>query len=150
MILDQTIRELRKPEITFPKNFDTQKYAEQTFVIRWLLNHDPKQRPTSLQLLQSRYIPPKLEDEYIKDALRAIVNNNTPYYSKLLTALFLQVPDKLQDYTYEFNSVRLLFFHYIYLNWKELRKGKQETSRQYLINHKTLEQQSYLLITKKY
>jgi translation initiation factor 2-alpha kinase 4 len=38
-------------------------------VITWLLQHDPNDRPTALELSESSLMPPKLEDESFKGAL---------------------------------------------------------------------------------
>lgn len=35
----------------------------QASIIRWVLNHDPVQRPTSQELLQSHYLPPPQLEE---------------------------------------------------------------------------------------
>lgn len=39
-------------------------------VITWLLHHDPAERPTAVELSKSNLLPPRLEDEYFKDALQ--------------------------------------------------------------------------------
>jgi hypothetical protein len=39
-------------------------------VITWLLQHDPDQRPSALELSQSPLLPQRLEDEYFKGALK--------------------------------------------------------------------------------
>lgn len=41
-----------------------------TLVITSLLQHDPDDRPTALELSQSTLLPSRLEDEYFKGALR--------------------------------------------------------------------------------
>ncbi|KAF9429846.1 hypothetical protein BGZ94_009242 [Podila epigama] len=99
-----TLRNLQQPEIIFPKEFPMEKMAAQAQVIRALLNHNLKERPTSLEMLQSDLLPPKMEDEYIQECVRTIANPNTPYYHRLMTALFAQNADKHKDYTYDFNS----------------------------------------------
>ncbi|TPX61382.1 hypothetical protein SpCBS45565_g07286 [Spizellomyces sp. 'palustris'] len=99
------LRDLRLPSITIPKDFDFKRYEAQTEIIKMLLNHVPKERPSSLELLQSPLLPPRLEEEYISEALRSIVNQNNPlYYSRLVTSIFAQSTDKHKDFTYEFNS----------------------------------------------
>ncbi|KAF9293703.1 hypothetical protein BGZ74_011586 [Mortierella antarctica] len=99
-----TLRNLQQPEIIFPKEFPMDKMAAQVQVIRALLNHNLKERPTSLEMLQSDLLPPKMEDEYIQECVRTIANPNTPYYHRLMSALFAQNADKHKDYTYDFNS----------------------------------------------
>ncbi|KAF9969485.1 hypothetical protein BGZ73_008146 [Actinomortierella ambigua] len=99
-----TLRNLQQPEIIFPEGFPMDKMAAQAQIIRKLLNHNVKERPTSLELLQSDLLPPKMEDEYIQECVRTIANPNTPYYHRLMSALFAQSADKHKDYTYDFNS----------------------------------------------
>ncbi|KAK5827528.1 hypothetical protein F5H01DRAFT_98323 [Linnemannia elongata] len=99
-----TLRNLQQPEIIFPKEFPMDKMATQAQVIRALLSHNLKERPNSLELLQSDLLPPKMEDEYIQECVRTIANPNTPYYHRLMSALFAQNADKHKDYTYDFNS----------------------------------------------
>ncbi|KAF9353081.1 hypothetical protein BGX34_011807 [Mortierella sp. NVP85] len=99
-----TLRNLMHPDINFPEGFPSDKMKAQEKVIRALLNHNLKERPTSLELLQSDMLPPKLEDEYIQECVRTIANPNTPYYHRLMSALFAQNADKHKDYTYDFNA----------------------------------------------
>ncbi|KAL6618007.1 kinase-like domain-containing protein [Neocallimastix sp. 'constans'] len=103
------LENIRKEEIIFPDDFNTEKYHNQTEIIRLLLSHDPKRRPTSFEILQSDLLPPKMEDEYIKETLRTISNPNTPYYNKLMTSLFSKYCDGQTDFTYEFNSGNSVF-----------------------------------------
>lgn len=42
-------------------------------VIRWLLSHNPHDRPTSKQLLQSPLLPLKMEDEELQEVRPATV-----------------------------------------------------------------------------
>ena len=39
-------------------------------VITWLLQHNPHDRPSALELSQSSLLPPRMEDEYLKGALK--------------------------------------------------------------------------------
>eukprot|EP00474_Spongospora_subterranea_P010530 CRZ10988.1 hypothetical protein [Spongospora subterranea] len=71
----------------FPDGFQD-AHPRQSQIIVWLLQLDPERRPSALELLQSNLLPPKLEDEYMKDALRTISNPNTPFYHRLLSELF--------------------------------------------------------------
>ncbi|KAI8587008.1 kinase-like domain-containing protein [Geranomyces variabilis] len=99
------LRDLRLPALTFPSDFDSKRFDAQAQIIRMLLNHTPKERPSAAELLQSPLLPPKLEEEYIAEALRSIVNQNNPlYYSRLMTSLFEQSTDQHKDFTYDFNS----------------------------------------------
>ena len=98
----QALRNLRSKEIVFPSDFDEKKMIDQAKLIRWLCNHNPKERPLPLEILQSELLPPKMEDEYIQETLRTIANPNTPYYTRLMNALFSQYIDRHRDFTYDF------------------------------------------------
>ncbi|CCJ29957.1 unnamed protein product [Pneumocystis jirovecii] len=97
----KTILNLRDPNIIFPLKFPSNKFSNQKHIISWLLQHDPKTRPTSFQLLRCDMLPPKVEDEYIRESLHTLANPNTPYYVKLIETLFSQNIDKCKDYTYD-------------------------------------------------
>lgn len=99
-----TLRKLQQPDIIFPDEFPSDKMKAQKEVIKALLSHNLKERPNSLELLQSNLLPPKLEDEYIQECVRTIANPNTPYYHRLMSALFAQNADKHKGYTYDFNA----------------------------------------------
>jgi translation initiation factor 2-alpha kinase 4 len=98
------LRGLRKSVPVFPADFDLQKLDKQAHIIKWLLDHQPKARPTAIELLQSEYLPPKIEDEFVNEALRTIANPNTPYYRRLMDVIFGHSTDKHADFTFDFNS----------------------------------------------
>ncbi|ORZ38826.1 hypothetical protein BCR44DRAFT_1427861 [Catenaria anguillulae PL171] len=96
------LRDLRLPEIKFPNNFSGGLDSPQAKLIRWLLNHDPAQRPTSLELLHSHLLPTTMEDEYIQEAMRVLTNPaNTTQYTKLLHTMFAQPTLPFLDFTYD-------------------------------------------------
>ncbi|KAK9721901.1 eukaryotic translation initiation factor 2-alpha kinase [Basidiobolus ranarum] len=96
--------DIRSVDIVFPTQFPIDTMKNQANIIRWLLSHNSKDRPTSLELLRSEWLPPKMEDDYIEECLRTIGNPNTPFYHRLMGSLFGQEPDKHKDFTYDFNS----------------------------------------------
>ena len=121
-----TLRELRLKEIKFPSKFDLEHLASQAQIIRSLLQHDAKERPSAGDLLHSDLLPPKLEDASIHEALRTLANPNTPFYSRLLSVLFSQLPDKHADYTYDFNAESIEFSrqrHYISMKVQDILRG---------------------------
>jgi len=97
------LTQLREKVPIFPKQFE-EKYPEKVKLISWLLNHDPDKRPTTLEILESDLLPPKLEEEILKEALRSIATPNTTIFSLLMEKLFSLTPDPHQDYTYDFNT----------------------------------------------
>ncbi len=91
-----------RESITFPVDFETQHPTEAA-VVRMLLDHDPKGRPTARQLLDSDMLPSNLDQEIVKEALRTITPDSTTH-SDLMRRLFAREPDTRIDYTYDFNS----------------------------------------------
>ena len=70
-----------------PKKFE-ELHARQSKIIRWLMERDAKKRPSVYDILSSELLPPKMEDEYIKDAIKTISNPNTSYYKQIVEAIF--------------------------------------------------------------
>ncbi|KAG8220630.1 kinase-like domain-containing protein [Butyriboletus roseoflavus] len=81
------IEDLRKPEVYFPRDWETHR-TKQKEIISWLLRHDPAKRPSALELSQSSLLPPRVEDEYFKEALRMISTPDSTHYQTLLSELF--------------------------------------------------------------
>lgn len=81
----KTIKDLRHG--VFPEDFKT-SHSRQVQIIEWLLREDPAQRPTALELLSSSLIPPKMEDEYLKDVLRTVANPNSQFYGRVVDVMF--------------------------------------------------------------
>eukprot|EP00164_Ancoracysta_twista_P010436 GFYU01015738.1.p1 GENE.GFYU01015738.1~~GFYU01015738.1.p1 ORF type:complete len:1304 (+),score=377.66 GFYU01015738.1:84-3995(+) len=81
-----TLTNLRQ-HLIFPEGFEDTR-PQQVQIIRSLLQKDPAKRPSTLELLQSDLLPPKMEDEYLKEALRTIANPGSVFYFRLLDALF--------------------------------------------------------------
>ncbi|KAL9074515.1 MAG: hypothetical protein Q9157_004374 [Trypethelium eluteriae] len=92
---DEVIRQLREKEHVLPAVFNTSDKALQGEIILSLINHRPGERPSSAELLRSGKLPLRIEDETIREALRSLSDSNSPYYRKLMTALFSQPPDSL-------------------------------------------------------
>ncbi|KAF8421714.1 kinase-like domain-containing protein [Boletus edulis BED1] len=62
------IEDLRKPEVYFPRDWEAH-HTRQKEIILWLLRHDPAKWPSSLELSQSSLLPPRVGDEYFKEAI---------------------------------------------------------------------------------
>ncbi|ORX48853.1 Serine/threonine-protein kinase [Hesseltinella vesiculosa] len=88
---------------TLPDDFPI-TFINQASIIQTLTSPQPKDRPNSFELLRSDLLPPKLEDEYINECVRTIANPNTPYYDKLMYAMFSQSSDQHKDFTYDYQS----------------------------------------------
>ncbi|KAF8124132.1 kinase-like domain-containing protein [Boletus edulis] len=81
------IEDLRKPGVYFPRDWEAHR-TRQKEIISWLLRHDPAKRPSALELSQSSLLPPRVEDEYFKEALRMISAPESTHYQTLLSVLF--------------------------------------------------------------
>ncbi|KAJ3316768.1 hypothetical protein HDU76_001560 [Blyttiomyces sp. JEL0837] len=101
----KVLLELRSSAIIFPSDFDIKKHEIAYTLIRQLLNHSPKERPSCQEVLQSKLLPPKLEQDLLSEALRTIVNPDNPsYYSRLMSTLFKQTVDKHKDLAYDLSA----------------------------------------------
>ncbi|KAJ1671142.1 eukaryotic translation initiation factor 2-alpha kinase, partial [Coemansia sp. RSA 25] len=98
------LHNLRKPEIVFPDDFPVEKMQLQYRIIKHLLNHNPRARLSSAELLESDLLPPKMEDEYIRETIKTIANPSQPYFAKLLDSLFALSTDKHIDATFDYRS----------------------------------------------
>lgn len=96
---------MRRAEVVLPSCFDDPELGQQARIARKLLVHDPKLRVSAAELLRSDLLPARLEDETVTDAIRSLSNPNTPYYGKLINALFSHLMDRHKDFAYDFHSV---------------------------------------------
>ncbi|CAH3159577.1 unnamed protein product [Pocillopora meandrina] len=61
---------LRTEGIIFPTDFDHEGLAKETIFLKLLLKHAPEERPTSQELLQNPYVPPKTRDSQLDEVLK--------------------------------------------------------------------------------
>lgn len=80
---------LRLADVVFPSDFSQKKTTERR-IIRSLLSHDPKKRPSATELLQSGQIPVEHQDEIIKEALRSLADPASPWQQQVRDTLFSQ------------------------------------------------------------
>ncbi|KAF2755846.1 kinase-like protein [Pseudovirgaria hyperparasitica] len=90
---DQVIRALREKEHALPPDFESSERSLQGSIIMSLIRHKPSERPTSLELLHSGKLPLQIEDETIREALKGISDPSSPYYQRMMSALFSKNPD---------------------------------------------------------
>ncbi|KAG5306395.1 E2AK4 kinase, partial [Pseudoatta argentina] len=95
---------LRSKEIIFPPDIPETDVPPQIHIIRWLLNHDPSQRPTAQELLSSAFLPPPLEDTELQEVMRhTLSNSQSKAYKYLVTSCFTQDVTPAEDITYDMN-----------------------------------------------
>ncbi|KAF8839726.1 Serine/threonine-protein kinase [Paxillus ammoniavirescens] len=97
------IEDLRKPEVYFPRDWEAHR-TRQKQIISWLLRHDPGERPSALEVSQSSLLPPRVEDEYFKGALRMMSKPDSPYYQSVLSALFNQPARNHRSFLYDLEA----------------------------------------------
>ncbi|XP_054730561.1 eIF-2-alpha kinase GCN2 [Anastrepha obliqua] len=104
-----TIVALRTATILLPDDMLTDNRNEKTIkILRWLLNHDPAQRPTAEELLSSDLVPPaQLEANELQEMLRHVLANpQSKAYKHLVARCLQQQSDELLEYTYHLGSSR--------------------------------------------
>jgi eukaryotic translation initiation factor 2-alpha kinase 4 len=101
----QVVENLRRKEPTLPTDFDSQKEPVQANIILSLLNHSPKERPTSSELLQSGKLPVQMESETIRQTLAGLADSKSPYYQKMMSALFSRPTNQAQDLAWDMGGV---------------------------------------------
>ncbi|KAF8245130.1 Serine/threonine-protein kinase [Wilcoxina mikolae CBS 423.85] len=97
----QVLSKLREPDVTFPAEFWTDKRTVQGNIIKTLLCHNPAERPSSSELLNSGKLPFMIEDKTIRHALQSLSDPNTPYHSQVMQALFSQNTKEYKNHTYD-------------------------------------------------
>lgn len=102
---DQVIRGLRERKHTLPAEFETPEKSSQGNIITSLISHRPSERPSCAELLKGGKVPLQIEDEAVKEALKALSDRNSPHYTKMMAALFSQKPDtQAKDYAWDMGT----------------------------------------------
>lgn len=98
----QVLGKLREAKHNLPSVFEEPEKLLQGEIVEMLVNHKASERPSSAELLRSGKIPLQVEDETIRTAVQGLSDPHSPYYSKLMNALFSQREEAdVGDYTYD-------------------------------------------------
>lgn len=102
---NQVLQDLRKAEIIFPKSMTEEEFKRERQVISWLLDHNPHNRPTSEELLQSDLMPPaKVEASEIQEMFRHVLANpQSRNYKNLINRIMQQENDDIINSAYHTN-----------------------------------------------
>lgn len=92
---------LRQKQPSFPADFKISEKPIQADIVLSLLNHNPKDRPSSSELLKSGKLPVQMESETIRQALVGLTDSKSPYYDKMMKALFSLPSSQAKDYAWE-------------------------------------------------
>ncbi|RHZ48784.1 putative protein kinase (Gcn2) [Aspergillus thermomutatus] len=102
---DQTLRAIREEHHILPPTFQYSEKAVQGSIIKSLLSHNPEERPSASELLQSGKIPLQVEEETFRRAIVHLLSDpNAPDYKKILSAIFSQSPKKYEDIAWDMDS----------------------------------------------
>ncbi|MDA4133381.1 MAG: hypothetical protein OK454_09715 [Thaumarchaeota archaeon] len=82
---------LSRPEL--PADFKPADKT-QTEIITSLLTHNPKERPSSSELLTSGKLPLQMEREVVRHVLADAVDPKSPHYEAMLAGLFSRRVDQ--------------------------------------------------------
>lgn len=99
----QHLIQLRVPSIHIPETLEQNPaFSNQNQVIKWLLNHDPKKRPTAEDILMSDLVPlAKVENNELQEMLRHVLNNpQSRIYKHLIARCLDQENDFICELTY--------------------------------------------------
>ncbi|XP_035732758.1 eIF-2-alpha kinase GCN2-like [Vespa mandarinia] len=96
---------LRSKDVILPSDISEGDMPHQVHIFRWLLNHDPSQRPTAQELLSSDYLPPpQLEETELQEMVRhTLSNTQSKAYKYLVASCFTQEVTPAEDITYDMN-----------------------------------------------
>ncbi|GKT84907.1 protein kinase [Colletotrichum tofieldiae] len=99
----EVLEKLRRPSPILPSDF---KPAEriQTEIVLSLVTHNPKERPSSAELLQSGKLPVQMESETIRRTLAGLADPSSPYYKKMLSTLFSRPLEQAKDYAWDMHE----------------------------------------------
>ncbi|XP_028409017.1 eIF-2-alpha kinase GCN2-like [Dendronephthya gigantea] len=118
--------DLRTEKILLPKEFnEEERLKKQAVIIRWLLHHNPDERPTSQELLKSQHIPPNIEDNELEEILNHTLatTNSTRYRTLISYVMNQEIAQNKLDLTYDYEIIKAQF------------SGKHAVVKQ-LVNHK--------------
>ncbi|KAI1169252.1 serine/threonine-protein kinase gcn2 [Nemania serpens] len=73
-------------------------------IVQSLVTHDVKARPSSIELLQSGKLPIQMENETTRRALASLTNSSSPYYPKVVSALFSAPLEPTKDFAWDISA----------------------------------------------
>ncbi|KAF4450856.1 PEK/GCN2 protein kinase [Fusarium austroafricanum] len=98
--------QLRRPKPVLPSDFKPADKA-QTDIVLSLVNHNPKERPSSTDLLKSGKLPVPMELESTRRALAGLADPSSQYYRKMLSTLFAKRMEPAKNYAWDMSLTNL-------------------------------------------
>lgn len=94
---------LREKEPQLPKDFDKEKKSESEIILE-LLRHEPKDRPSSSELLSGGKLPDSMEKEQIRQTVAKLADSDSEGYTHIVNTL-LSMPNKpARDFAWDMTS----------------------------------------------
>ncbi|KAL2176348.1 anticodon binding domain of tRNAs-domain-containing protein [Thermothelomyces heterothallicus CBS 202.75] len=97
------LEQVRRNPPALPSDFKPAN-KNHTEVLLSLLTHNPKDRPSSVELLKSGKMPVQMESEAIRRAIAGVADPNSPYFQKMLETLFSRQVEQVKDYAWDMSS----------------------------------------------
>jgi translation initiation factor 2-alpha kinase 4 len=97
------LEQVRRNPPVLPQDFRPAD-KNQTEILLSLLNHNPKERPSSAELLKSGKLPVQMESEAIRRAIAGMADPSSPYFEKMLSTLFSRQIEQAKDYAWDMSS----------------------------------------------
>src|SRR5438105_2706909 len=101
----RVLENIRSSPPVFPADFKPLD-KNQTEIITSLLSHVPKNRPSSAELLRSKKLPFELESDTIRRVIEGLADPDSPYFDKMLSALFDRFNLQPRDYAWDNASMQ--------------------------------------------
>jgi translation initiation factor 2-alpha kinase 4 len=98
-----TLDEVRQNPPALPSDFKPAD-KNQTEIILSLLTHNPKERPSSADLLKDGKLPVQMESEAIRRAIAGMADPTSPYFGKMLETLFSRQIEQAKDYAWDMSA----------------------------------------------
>jgi len=99
----KVLTQLRSLDTHLPADWDHNSHVQQTYIVKWLLNHDPMVRPTSDELLNSDWLPPiQVEESQMQLMLKnCMKNTSSKAYKHLIDSVLRQPMSLPKDISYD-------------------------------------------------
>lgn len=101
------LEQVRRSPPVYPADFKPAD-KNQIDVVSSLLTHNPKDRPSSSELLKSGKLPVQMESEAIRRALATIADPSSPYFQKVIDKWFSRQNEVTKDYAWDMSSSKAL------------------------------------------
>lgn len=99
----EVIGGLRSSTPKLPSDFKPAERS-QTEIVLSLVNHNPKERPSSRELLTSGKLPVEMESETMRRTLVGLSDPSSPFYRKMLSTLFARPVEATKDVAWDMQA----------------------------------------------